>query len=147
MTLLSIRKDNKPTLRSTLWDNFDLDRFFDGDFFNNQWMTRVPLANITENENQYSVELAVPGMNKDDFNINVEDNTLLISAEREDDTADKNDGFTRREYNYRSFSRSFLLPDSVMVDKINAKYEDGVLRFILPKSKEAIKKSRAIKVG
>jgi HSP20 family protein len=85
------------------------------------------------------VSLAVPGMKKDDFNIDVEGNMLTISSEKEESKEEKEDKYTRKEYNYSSFSRSFTLPDEVNKEKIEAKYEDGVLKLMLPKKEEAKK--------
>jgi HSP20 family protein len=99
----------------------------------------VPAVNILENKNNYEVSLAVPGMKKDDFKINVEGNMLTISAEAEEKKEEKEEKFTQKEYNYSSFSRSFSLPDGVNKDRIVANYENGLLKLILPKTEEAKK--------
>lgn len=99
----------------------------------------VPAVNITENENGYQVSLAAPGLKKDDFKIDVEGNMLTISSEKEESSEEKDKKFTRKEYNYSSFSRSFNLPDEVNREKIEAKYEQGVLHIALPKREEAKK--------
>ena len=101
----------------------------------------VPAVNITENNNDYQVSLAVPGMKKDDFKIDVDGNMLTISCEKEESKEEKDKKFTRKEYNYSSFSRSFSLPDGVSQDKIEARYEDGVLKLTLPRKEEAKKPS------
>jgi HSP20 family protein len=92
----------------------------------------VPPVNITENKDDYLVSLAVPGMKRDDFKIDVDGNMLTISSEKEENKEEKDKKFTRREYSYSSFSRSFTLPDEVNKEKIEAKYEDGVLKSIAP---------------
>jgi HSP20 family protein len=97
----------------------------------------VPAVNITEQKNEYRVELAVPGMKKDDFKIDVDGNMLTISSEKEESSEEKEKKFTRKEYSYSSFSRSFTLPEEINLDKIEAKYEDGVLRLSLPLKEEA----------
>jgi HSP20 family protein len=97
----------------------------------------VPAVNITEQKNEYKVELAVPGMKKDDFKIDVDGNMLTISSEKEESSEEKEKKFTRKEYSYSSFSRSFTLPEEINLDKIEAKYEDGVLRLSLPRKEEA----------
>jgi HSP20 family protein len=97
----------------------------------------VPAVNITEEKNQYKVELAVPGMKKDDFKIDVDGNMLTISSEKEENFEEKEKRFTRKEYSYSSFSRSFTLPEEINLDKIEAKYEDGVLMLSLPRREEA----------
>lgn len=109
----------------------------------------VPAVNITENKEDYKVSLAAPGLKKSDFNINVEGNMLTISSEKEESKEEKEEKHTRKEYNYSSFSRSFSLPGEVNQDKIDATYEDGVLKLTLPKKEEAKKaalsKSIAVK--
>ncbi len=124
--------------------------FFD-DFFKpwNEWFDKgeglwnrtltIPAVNITENKDNYLVSLAVPGMKKDDFKIDVDGNMLTISSEKEETKEEKEKRFTRKEYSYSSFSRSFTLPDEVNKEKIEAKYEDGVLKLSLPRKEEAKK--------
>ena len=99
----------------------------------------MPAVNITEQKNDYLVSLAAPGMKKEDFNIDVDGNMLTISSEKEETKEEKEKKFTRKEYNYSSFSRSFTLPDEVNKEKIDAKYEDGVLKISLPRKEEAKK--------
>ncbi len=101
----------------------------------------VPAVNITENENEYKVSLAAPGLKKDDFKIDVNGNMLTISSEKEENKEEKDKKFTRKEYNYSSFSRSFTLPDEINKEKIEARYEDGVLNIALPKKEETKKQS------
>jgi len=130
------------------------DRFpavFD-DFFKpwNEWFTNagflskpltVPAVNVVENHNEYKVNLAAPGMKKSDFEINVEGNMLTISSEKEESKEEKDEQYTRKEFSYSSFSRSFSLPEDVKQDKIEAAYEDGVLKISLPKREDARTKS------
>ena len=99
----------------------------------------IPAVNITETKDDFQVVLAVPGMKKDDFKIDVEGNMLTISSENEETREEKDKKFTRKEYNYSSFSRSFTLPDEVNKEKIEAKYEEGVLKISLPRREEAKK--------
>ncbi|MBL7743797.1 MAG: Hsp20/alpha crystallin family protein [Chitinophagaceae bacterium] len=106
----------------------------------NRTMT-VPAVNITENKNDYLVSLAVPGMKKEDFKIDVDGNMLTISSEKEETKEEKDKKFTRKEYNYSSFSRSFTLPEEVNKERIEAKYEEGVLKLVLPRKEEARKPS------
>ena len=125
------------------------------DFFKpwNEWFDEsslsktltIPAVNITEEKDQYRVELAVPGMKKEDFSIDVEGSMLTISASREENKEEKDKKYTRKEYNYSSFSRSFTLPDEVNKTAIEAKYNDGVLNLVLPKQEEA-KKNNTQKV-
>ena len=122
------------------------------DFFKpwNEWFDagswprtmNVPAVNITESKDSYLVSLAAPGMKKEDFKIDVDGNMLTISTETEERKEEKDKRFTRQEYNYSSFSRSFSLPEEINKEKIEAKYEDGVLKVTLPHKEEA-KKSTA----
>ncbi len=96
----------------------------------------IPAVNITETKDDYQVVLAVPGMKKDDFKIDVDGNMLTISSEKEESREEKDKKFTRKEYNYSSFSRSFTLPNEILKEKIEAKYEDGLLRISLPRKEE-----------
>lgn len=102
----------------------------------------IPAVNITEHKDQYQVSLAVPGMKKADFKIGVDGNILTITSEKEESKEEKEKKFTRKEYNYTSFSRSFTLPEEVNREKIEAEYEDGVLKITLPR-KEEVKKNTA----
>jgi HSP20 family protein len=122
------------------------------DFFKpwNEWFDKgdfplrtvnVPAVNITEEKNEYLVSLAAPGMNKSDFKIDVDGNMLTVSSEKEESREEKDKKFTRKEYSYSSFSRSFTLPDEVNKEKIDARYEDGVLKISLPRIESAKKAS------
>jgi len=125
------------------------------DFFKpwNQWfddgglinrVSNLAAVNIKESGNHYTVSLAAPGMKKEDFNIDVDGNMLTISSEKEESTEDKGDRYTRKEYSYSSFSRSFTLPDDVKLETIDARYESGELKITLPR-KEDTKKTTATK--
>ncbi len=110
--------------------------------FDNGWNVptlNIPAVNIVEQPNEYLLTLAAPGMKKEDFKIDVDGNMLTISSEKEENKEDKNKKFTRKEYSYSSFSRSFSLPEEIKQENINAKYEDGVLRISLPRKEEAKK--------
>ena len=119
--------------------------FFDDDFFkpwndrfNSSWyrMTNIPAANVTESKEKYEITLAVPGMKKSDYRIDIKSNMLTISTEKEESKEEKDRKFTRREFNYFSFSRSFNLPAEVYSEKIEASYENGVLKLTLPRQVE-----------
>lgn len=109
--------------------------WFDGNDLQIRTMT-VPAVNITDEKDYYKVSLAVPGMKKEDFSIDVEGNMLTISAEQEESSEEKEKKFTRKEYSYSSFSRSFTLPEGVKQENIEAKYHDGVLSITLPKQED-----------
>ena len=100
----------------------------------------LPAVNIKENADEYFLEIAVPGMNKSDFNIDVENKVLSISSEKSEEQIDNQDNYTRREFGYSSFKRTFTLPESIESDNIKAKYEDGILTVHLPKREEAKEK-------
>lgn len=112
--------------------------WFDNETFWGKTFT-VPAVNIKEDKDAFNVSLAVPGMKKDDFNIDVEGNMITISSEKEEKKEEKEGKFTRKEFNYSSFKRSFTLSEDVNKDKIEAKYEDGILKLVLPKKEEAKK--------
>lgn len=99
----------------------------------------IPAVNITENKDDYKVSVAAPGLKKTDFKIDVEGNMLTVSSEKEETKENKDERYTRKEYSYHSFSRSFTLPEDVKQDQIEASYEDGVLRLTLPKKEETKK--------
>lgn len=122
------------------FSNF-FDDFFSRDVYNgNLRGANLPAVNISEDEDTFEVEVAAPGLKKEDFNINLENNLLTISGEHKDEKEEKEGKkISRREFNYTSFTRSFNLPDTVEGEKIEAKYEDGVLRLTLPKKEEAKK--------
>ncbi len=132
-----------PETPSLLSGIFDDDTFFNLDFprIGNGWVNKVPAANVKENENEFVIDLAAPGMKKSDFHIDIENGALCISSEKEEESEEKSGDYTRREFSYSSFSRSFRLPDSVNEEKIKAKYENGVLIVSLPKKEEAKKLS------
>jgi HSP20 family protein len=114
------------------------------DFIKTDWNLKVPTfsgtvpsVNIKELDSQFEIELAVPGLKKDDFEIEVEDGVLSISSTQEEEQVNEKGKFTRREFSYSSFRRSFTLPDSVDPTKIDATYKEGVLLVLLPKHKES----------
>ena len=99
----------------------------------------VPAVNITEDKDQFELSVAVPGMKKEDFVIDIDGNMLTISAEKEEKKDVKEEKMTRQEYNYSSFSRTFTLPEDIRKEGIEARYEEGVLKLALPKREEAKK--------
>jgi HSP20 family protein len=121
------------------------DDFFSKDLFD--WNAKnysregstLPSVNVKETEKEFFVELAAPGMKKEDFKIELNNHILSISSEKKEEHEEKKEGkFTRREFNYHSFTRSFSLPDSALSDHIEAGYKDGVLGIHIPK-KETVK--------
>ena len=101
--------------------------------------SQMPAVNVKESNKDYEIFLAAPGLEKNDFKIDVNGTTLTISAEKDEKREDKEDGYYRKEYNYKSFSRSFTLPEDIMKDKIDASYTNGELIVKLPKKEESTK--------
>lgn len=134
-----------------------LNDFFTDDWFNSSlanWRTAgatLPAANVKETNDDFIIEVAAPGMKRDDFRVELDNNVLTISSEIEEsrEEKDKNDKYTRREFSYQSFQRSFSLPESkVEGGKISAKYTDGILHVTVPKKEEAkVKPARQITVS
>lgn len=114
------------------------------DFFDNDWMVRTnataPAINVLENENNYEIEVAAPGMKKEDFKVHIDENgNLAIEMEKkvEDKEEKKHGHYLRREFSYSKFQQTMVLPDDVEKDKISAKVENGVLNVIIPKIEKA----------
>ena len=126
------------------------------DFFDNDWMVKAnataPAINVIENEKDYKVEVAAPGMTKDDFNIHLsEDNELVITMEKKNETKEENKEnkkYLRREFSYSKFQQAFVLPDDVEKEHISANVTDGVLTIELPKRtpEEKAKINRVIEI-
>ncbi len=133
------------------------------DFFGQSAMQNVPAVNVLEHSDGFRIEVAAPGLKRDDFKINLNHNNLTISAYREERSESPSNGnngdgqsggqdrdrerYTRREFSYSSFQRTFMLPGSVDAENIHAKYEDGVLRIEIPKREEAkVKPPRQIQI-
>lgn len=123
---------------------------FDRDFFDIEsgrsparLGVNVPSVNVRETPKEYILEVAAPGLERKDFNIEVDNRTLTISAEKEEKKEEKSEdnGYSRREYSFNSFSRSFTLPEDSKESNIDAKYENGILKLTLPKSKESTSKT------
>ena len=149
MTLLK-RTGTTTTPTSPAFSNL-LENFFNndwGDLFSEFQGETVPAVNVKEDNDKYNIEVAVPGMEKKDFDVSVENGVLNISARHEEKDEDTNENFTRREFSYRSFRRSFTLPESVKDEDIQAKYEEGILRIMIPKKEEAKKEdTRKIEIN
>ena len=149
---MSLIKRNDPdyTTLPSIWDNFlNRDIFNWGSNFANRGGS-VPSVNIKETPNSFEVELAAPGMEKKDFKIELDGNTLSISSEKEEQQEQKDgENYTRKEFSYQSFYRTFHLPkDVVDAEKIKAKYENGLLQLSIPKREEAKQKpSRLIDIS
>lgn len=123
------------------------------DFFDNEWMVKAnataPAINVIESDKDYKVEVAAPGMTKDDFTIHLsEDNELVITMEKKNENNQENKKYLRREFSYSKFQQSLIFPDDVEKDKISANVNDGVLTIDLPKRtpEEKAKVNRQIEI-
>jgi HSP20 family protein len=119
---------------------------FNDSFLSDKLATRVPAVNIAETENEFHIELAVPGLKKEDFKISLDKNVLSISAEKKAENVEEGKKYSKKEYSYDSFVRSFTLPETVDHAKIEAQYTDGILKLIVAKKEEAKIQSREIAV-
>ena len=141
---------DKYTTRNSLsegfWDSFTGRNVFEDFALSNRRRSGVPAVNVIENDDKYIIEMASPGMCKDDYNLSVEKDMLTISGESKSQYEDEH--YSKREFNYSSFSRSFLLPEDVLTEKIAARCADGILTIDLPRNSEANQpKKREIKIS
>jgi len=129
------------------------DDFFTRDLFNwpssSSTGTTIPKVNVYETDAEFHVEMAAPGMTKDDFKVELDNNMLTISSQKAYENSEEDrKNFQRKEFSYQSFERTFHLPDSAEADRINAKYTDGILSLIIPKKEEAKRKPvKTIKIS
>lgn len=126
-----------PTITRRTYSPF-LSNLFDDDFFPvlSNRTSSMPAVNIKENDKNFMLELAVPGMDKKDLKIDISDDVLTISSENRNEVEEEKDGYKRKEFSYSSFCRSFYIPENVNRDKIGASYKDGILTVELPKQEE-----------
>ena len=132
MTLIK-QRGSYPSMRSLLEDFWNNDTLLEDRF----WNTRVnlPAVNIIEKDDKFLIEMAAPGLRKEDFKINIENGILQIDSESQREIDEEKDNYTRKEFNYSSFSRSFTLPENASEENIAANYENGVLKLKLHKLK------------
>lgn len=145
MTLVKWNNRSVPALSNLFED------FFNGNHFNlvsSRDEKTAPAVNIKETDRDYIVEVAAPGFEKKDFNVQINDNQLIISSEKEIENEEKDEHFNKREFSYSSFHRTFTLPEIVKADMITAKYDNGILKLVIPKMDEAVTKPvREIKIS
>lgn len=144
MTLVKFNNGQKSAVNPWFSDVFD--SIINDSFFNERFVNKVPAVNIAETENEFHIELAVPGLKKEDFKISLDKNVLSISAEKKTENVDEGKKYSKREYSYNSFVRSFTLPEVADQAKIEAEYTDGVLKLNVAKKEEAKIQSREIAV-
>ena len=150
-TLVRTNGNLFPAIPSLLNDLFT-DDWFDSSLAN--WKSTgatLPAVNVRETNEDFNIEVAAPGMKRDDFKVELDNNVLTISSQQQNDQEEKNNepGYTRREFSYQSFQRSFKLPENqVEGDKIAARYVDGILQITVPKKDEAkVKPAKQITVS
>ncbi|TDQ81783.1 Hsp20/alpha crystallin family protein [Sphingobacterium yanglingense] len=126
--------------------NSVFDNLFNDSFISDRLVTRIPAVNITETTEAFAIELAAPGLQKSDFKINVDKNIISISVDKVEESVSDDKLYSKKEYSYSSFSRSFTLPETVNYSDIDAVYVDGVLQVKIGKKEEAIVAKRLIEV-
>jgi HSP20 family protein len=117
-----------------------IEEFFGNDFYNNDPVVNatVPSVNVIEGNDNFRIEVAAPGLRKEDFKIELDNNLLKISSERKhEDEVKQDEKILRREFSYCSFKRTFSLPDTVQSTKIDASHQNGILSIVIPKKEEA----------
>ncbi|UOB17090.1 Hsp20/alpha crystallin family protein [Abyssalbus ytuae] len=135
------------------WFNTDISDFFDTeDFFRDSFWTKSmveqPALNIRETDKEFHIELAAPGLSKNDFEVTIDDGYLNIYGKKSDKKEEKDKNYTRREFNYSSFKRSLLLPENVKEEDISAHYENGILMLTLFKKEETkVHKPKVVHIG
>ena len=144
MTLVKFNRDNGNALMPGVNDIFE--SIFNDTFFSDRMVTRVPAVNVSETEGNYHIELAAPGLKKEDFKLNLENNVLNIAVEQTTDQRDIQKNYSKREFSYNSFVRSFTLPESADEGAIDATYTDGILRIDIAKREEAKPIRRQIEI-
>jgi HSP20 family protein len=142
----------QPLPATKFFTNGFFDEFFNrgiGEVLGNDNLVSQPAVNVSEYPESFSIEVAAPGFDKQDFSLNVENGYLVVSAKREEKTGENNEKnrILRREFRFESFTRSFKLPNSVNQDLISAVYEKGLLHIALPKKEEAKPVSKTIQIG
>jgi HSP20 family protein len=151
MSLTTRKNGGFPSLLSDFFSQgLLLDRdFFDSSFFQKSRLgINFPTANITETSKEYKLELAAPGLERNDFQIELESNTLTIRAEKEEEKKKDDETYSRKEYSFNAFCRTFTLPENVNESSIDAKYENGILIVTIPKLKETpLRSTRKISVS
>ncbi len=136
MTLLKRTYNGYPTFSNLLEDIFST---VDTGISTKNSQT-LPSVNIAENSDGFKIEFAAPGLTKEEFKINLDNNVLTIESEKEEEKNEMKENFTKREFNYNSFQRSFTLPDSANGEEIKAEYHNGILNIEIPKREEAKEK-------
>ena len=137
--MATLIKRNRLSFPALVNDIFDSNlRDLTGDVFNWPAPKNIPSVNVTETSKEFKIALAAPGLEKKDFKIEVENGMFTISSEKQEETKEEGKDWIRKEFAYNQFARSFQLPENVLADKIDAKYENGLLNVVLPKKEVTV---------
>ena len=136
-----IKASGMPSFRALMEDFWNSENVFDRTIFRRD---SLPAVNIKENDSSFEVEVAAPGYQKTDFKIDIQNGVLHISAETKDEKAEETENYTRKEFSYSSFNRSFSLPENVKEENVTARYENGLLMLKLEKAAKAQPKAISI---
>ena len=148
MTQLKKSKKEEMPLASMFTDILNADPFFNTDSFFRGGLKRMPAANVKEVKDHYEIEIATPGLKKEEIRVDIDNNILTVSGEHKKEQSENKGNYHRREFSYKSFTRSFELPSTVNSDKIDAEYKNGILVVTLPKKEEAMNgKKKEVKVA
>lgn len=134
---------SSPFSNKFLSDFFNADNLLDEDFLK---VERMPAVNIVENETGYELEVAVPGMKKEDFKIELKEGMLTIAAEKEEKKEEVKKNYTRKEFSISAFSRMFTLPENVRENEIGAEYKNGVLHLSIPKKEPVVSSAKKVEI-
>jgi HSP20 family protein len=134
---MSLIKSKPAFTAPSLFTDFFNDGFFDNELMNFPLTRWVPNANVRESGDEYIIELAAPGMEKNEFKVEVLEDVIVIEGQHEEEKEERDEEYHRKEFKTTSFKRSFRLPQSVVADKVDAKYAHGILKLTLPKREEA----------
>jgi HSP20 family protein len=145
MTLVKFANGQKNNGLNPLFTDV-FDSILNDTFLSDKLVTKTPAVNIAETENDFQIELAAPGLSKEDFKISVEKNILSVSAEKKVEAAATDKKYSKKEFNYNAFTRTFTLPETVDYAKIEAAYTDGILKLNIAKKEEAKIQTREISV-
>jgi HSP20 family protein len=136
MIMMPIRRNETSNWMPSIFSDF-----FDNDWMFNRMKSTSPAVNVIENENDYKIEVAAPGMTKEDFHVQLnDDNQLVISMEKKNENTDNDKKYLRREFSYSKFQQALILPEDVEKEQISASVNDGVLTISLPKKQQEERK-------
>jgi HSP20 family protein len=143
-TLVRRRNYAVPGIFDSFFSDSYLPKFFDGDWGFDK--SSLPAVNVEETDKEYRIEVAAPGLEKEDLKVSVDDGVLTITSEKKTENEEKKDNYIRREFGYTSFCRSFTLPEEADAEKINAKHKNGVLNIHIPKTEVKVSQAKEVKI-